>query len=166
MQMEPELMARVDASDVVQETLVVIANRLDDFIQRRPTSLRIWMRRKALEQLIDQRRRHLGAEKRSVYKEQRLPDVSSMAIARALFSDTPSRIVSKIELQERVQRATAQLDIKDREVLAMRHAEGLSNAEVADVLQIDPSTARKRHGRALRRLHQRLADSNISLDET
>ena len=104
MRIEPALMARVDASDVVQETQVVIARRIGDFIQRRPTSFRLWIRRKALEQLADQRRRHIGAEKRSILKEQNVSNVSSMAIARKLLTNTPSKIVRKIELQEQVQR--------------------------------------------------------------
>ena len=32
--------------------------RIQDFLKRRPTSFRIWLRRKAFEQLIDQRRHH------------------------------------------------------------------------------------------------------------
>jgi len=40
--------ARVDPSDIVQETFAVASERLDDYLERRPTSLRIWLRRKAL----------------------------------------------------------------------------------------------------------------------
>jgi RNA polymerase sigma-70 factor (ECF subfamily) len=162
--MESVLTARVDASDVVQETQVVIAKRICDFIKRRPTSFRIWIRQKALEQLVDQRRRHIGAEKRSVLKEQNMSDVSSMAIARKLLSNTPSKILRKIELQEQVRGFIEQLSENDREVLSLRHVEGLSNNEVADILEIDPNTARQRYGRALRRLHQRLAENDMSID--
>ncbi len=161
---EPALTARVDASDVVQETQVVIAKRIGDFIKRRPTSFRIWIRQKALEQLVDQRRRHIGAEKRSVLKEQNMSDVSSMALARKLLSETPSKILSKLELQEQVRGFIEQLSDKDREVLSLRHVDGLSNNEVADILEIDPNTARQRYGRALRRLHQRLAENDMSID--
>ena len=56
--LDPQLRGRIDPSDVVQETLVVASRRIQDFLKRRPTSFRIWLRRKALEQLIDQRRFH------------------------------------------------------------------------------------------------------------
>ena len=46
MRIEPALAVRIDASDIVQETQVVIAKRIDDFIERRPTTLRLWMRQK------------------------------------------------------------------------------------------------------------------------
>ncbi len=164
MRMEPALSARVDASDVVQETQIVIAKRIDDFIKRRPTPFRIWIRQKALEQLIDQRRRHIGAEKRSVLKEKNMSDVSSMALARKLLSETPSKILRKLELQEQVRGFIEQLSENDREVLSLRHMEGFSNNEVADILEINPNTARQRYGRALRRLHQRLAENDMSID--
>lgn len=160
------LAARVDASDVVQEVQLVIAKRIDDFIKRRPTTLRIWMRRKVLEQLVDQHRRHLGAQKRSILKEQHVSNMSSVAIARKLLSNTPSKTLRKIELQEQVSALIAQLGDNDREILTLRHAEGLTNSEVADLLGIEPDTARKRHGRALLRAHRLLAANNISLDGT
>jgi RNA polymerase sigma-70 factor (ECF subfamily) len=164
MRMDSALTTRVDASDVVQETQVVIAQRINDFIERRPTSFRVWIRRKVLEQLTDHRRRHVGAQKRTVYRERSLSDVSSIEIARTLLSQTPSQILRKIELQDQVSRLIRQLNENDREVLTLRHAEGLSNAEVADLLDIDPNTARQRYGRALRRLHQLLAENSISMD--
>ena len=145
---------------------MVIAKRIGDFIQRRPTSFRLWIRRKALEQLVDQRRRHIGAEKRSVRKEQNMSEVSSIAIARTLLSNTPSKILRKAELLDQVSALINQLGEKDREVLTMRHAEGLSTSEIADLLEIDPNTARQRYGRALRRLHRLLDDSGLTMGGT
>ena len=40
----------------------------------------------------------------------------------------------------------------DREILLLRYVEQLSNAEAAKLLSIEPATARKRHGRGLKRL--------------
>jgi RNA polymerase sigma-70 factor (ECF subfamily) len=166
MRIASALAARVDASDVVQEVQLVITKRIDDFIRRRPTSLRIWMRRKVLEQLVDQQRRHLGAQKRTILKEQHMSSVSSVAIARKLLSSTPSKTLRRIELQRQVSALMEQLGANDREILTLRHAEGLTNSEVADLLGIEPDTARKRHGRALLRAHRLLAENNISLDGT
>lgn len=164
MKIEPGLAARVDASDIVQETQVVISKRIADFLDRRPTTLRLWMRQKLLDRLVDERRRHLTAQKRSVLREQPVSNVSSIAIARRLLSNTPSKILRKIELQDQVATLVEQLGERDREVLALRHAEGLTNAEVADLLDLTPIAARKRYGRALRRVHQLLLENNISMD--
>ena len=70
MRMEPALRTRVDASDVAQETQVMITKNIEQFIKHRPTSFRIWIRRKALDQLRYQRRLHMGTMKRSVLAEQ------------------------------------------------------------------------------------------------
>ena len=72
--------------------------------------------------------------------------------------------MSQIELRERVYGLIAQLGAKHREVLVLRHAEELSNAEVADLLDIDPNTARQRYGRAVRQLHQLFVENGIGME--
>ena len=63
------------------------------------------------------------------------------------------RAEAKIRLQE----ALNGMDPIDREVLALRHFEQLTNAEVARVLQIKEAAAGKRYLRALGRLREILA---------
>jgi RNA polymerase sigma-70 factor (ECF subfamily) len=162
LRMEDELRARVDPSDVVQETQLVASKRLDDFLQRRPTSFRIWLRRKALEQLVDMRRRHLNAAKRSVRREFAISDQSSMALAHGLFMETPSRHMRRQELTVQVRAAVETMYESDREVLLLRHVEELTNAEVAEVLEIDAATSSQRYGRALRRLRQNLLKTGMT----
>ena len=65
---------------------------------------------------------------------------------------TPSRVVERGELRRQVTAALRQLHDRDREVLVMRHFEGMNNAQVAEALEISPSAATMRHGRALKRL--------------
>ena len=151
LRMEDELRGRVDPSDVVQETLIVVSRRVDDFLDRRPTSFRLWVRRKAIERLIENRRKHL-ADKRSVRRELNLSDASSMAVARNFFRGTQSRSLERGEMADRVRRARGELGEMDREVSLLRHVEELRAGEVAEMLQLDPDTASKRYGRAVRRL--------------
>ena len=164
MRMDPALAARVDPSDVVQEAQVVIFKRIGEFIERKPVSFRLWIRHQTLECLIGEHRRHVTTKKRSVLRERELVDTSSLAIARKLLSDSPSRIAQRLELREQILGAIQELSDNDREVLSLRHAEGLSNQEVAELLDLDPNTVRQRYGRALRRLYQRLSEKQISLD--
>ena len=89
--------------------------------------------------------------------EQNLSDVSSMEIARKLLSNSPSKVLGQMELRQRVFGLIDQLSDTYREVLVLRHAEELTNAEVAELLEIDPNTARQRYGRALQKLHQLFA---------
>ena len=156
LRMDDALRVRVDPSDVVQETQLVASQRFDDFLKRRPTSFRIWLRRKALEQLVDLRRRHVLAEKRSVRREYTLSNYSSMAIARSLMDRPASEQAYRQELAKQVRDAIATMNDIDREVLLLRHVEELSNGEAAEVMQVDPATASQRYGRALRRLRDDL----------
>ena len=151
LRMEDELRRRVDPSDIVQETLIVISRRVDDFLTRQPTSFRLWARRKAIERLTEARRKHL-AGKRSVRRERNLSDASSMALARSFFGSLPGQSLERREMVNRVQRAIDELSAMDREVILLRHVEELRNHEIAVVLNLDADTASKRYGRAIRRL--------------
>ena len=161
LRMEPALRRRVDPSDVIQETLAVASQRLHDYLERRPTEFRLWLRRKAIERLIEHRRKHF-AKKRSVQRELSLVDASS-ALARSLLTARPSKIAMQRELNQQVQEVVAELSEADREILLLRHAEGLSNNEIAHLLKLDVKTASKRYGRALLKLSERLAEMGVSL---
>jgi len=162
--MSPELNARVDASDVVQETQMVVIRRIGEFLTKRPASFRVWLRSRAIEQLADQHRRHVTAEMRTVRREKRFHDASSMAIARMLLSETPSRMLRRSELAEQVRDLIESLNENDREILTLRHAEGLTNSEIAEALNIELMTVRKRYGRALRRLVEKASSAGLDAD--
>jgi len=159
--MEPRLRQKLDPSDVVQETLALASQRIDDYLARRPASFRIWLRGTALEQLVDARRRH-RAQKRSLEREVRISDVSSMAIAKAIAASRPSERLLRREIVAQVRDALDNMPEADREILVMRHAEGLSNGDVAELLELELKTASKRYGRALQRLAAQLASLGFS----
>ena len=69
---------------------------------------------------------------------------------------SPSVQASRAELQLQLQEALNSLSDLDREIIALRHFEELRNSEVAELLQIDKSTATKRYLRAITRLKSTL----------
>ncbi|MCA9172170.1 MAG: sigma-70 family RNA polymerase sigma factor, partial [Planctomycetales bacterium] len=160
----PDLAARVDASDIVQEAQLEITRRIRDYLAQRPASFRVWARGQVLDRFIDQWRRHVQSGKRSIQREERVND-SSMAIVRTLLTETPSKLLRRQETVDHVRSLIDELAPIDREILTLRHAESLSSNEAAEVLGIDPSTARQRFGRALRRLHQKLIEHGITPGE-
>jgi RNA polymerase sigma-70 factor (ECF subfamily) len=154
----------MDPSDVVQDTYLEAFRRLPDYLRRQPMPFHLWLRKMAYERLIMMRRKHLNASCRAVGHELPLPEGSSAALAQELLAgDTsPSQHVSQQELAQRVRRALGQLAEQDREILLMRVFEMLSYDEIAHLLDIEPAAARKRHGRALLRLHRLLAAEGVS----
>ena len=66
LRIDPRLAARVDPSDVVQESLAEADRRLADYLRDRPLPFYPWLRQLALERLADLHRRHVRTQKRSV----------------------------------------------------------------------------------------------------
>ena len=64
----------------------------------------------------------------------------------------------RVELQLRIQGVLNAMEALDREVLALRHFEQLSNSETATVLGISDAAASNRYVRALKRLKGAMAD--------
>jgi RNA polymerase sigma-70 factor (ECF subfamily) len=162
--MDRRLTARLDPSDVVQDTLADAARRLPDFLSRRPLPFYAWLRQLACERLTDLYRRHVRAGKRSVIREEpqadALPDESALELADRLLArgSSPSWQLQRRELVGRVHRALARLAAHDREVLVLRHLEQLSMKEIADILRISEGAVKVRHLRALERLRDLLGD--------
>ena len=123
-------------------------------------SLFLWFRRLVLQKLVDQHRFHLGAEMRAAGREvsfeQLALEASSEAIAIRLVAETstPETEAVGAETRLRVQQALESMEPIDREILTLRHIEGLTNAEAAQVLDIQPRAASKRYFRALKRLKE------------
>jgi RNA polymerase sigma-70 factor (ECF subfamily) len=161
--LDPRLRARVDPSDVVQEAQLEVFHRLDDFLERRPMSFPLWVRKTLYERMHKVRRHHLAAAQRAVAREVPLPEQSSLLLAQRLLGRdaTPSQHLSRKELARAVEQALTQLPEADREVLLLRGYERLSYQEVGCLLDIEVPAARKRYGRALLRLRQVLLDRGL-----
>jgi RNA polymerase sigma-70 factor, ECF subfamily len=166
LRLETRSQARFDASDVVQETQLEVFRRLGEFLQRRPMPFRLWLRKTAIERLLKLRERHVEAKRRTVQREVPLPEGSSLLLAQRLLAagSTPSQRLSRRELAGRVNRALARLPDLDREVLLMRHFEGLPYEEMGLTLEIAPAAARKRYGRALLRVQKLLIEDGLLED--
>ena len=170
--MDPRLRGRVDALDVVQDAFVdASAHRLDYF--RSPAApLFLWLRTIVANKLHFAHRHHLAARMRDARRE--LPiepprwrdDTASAMCAHLTAGLTrPSVAAVRGEVRTRLAEALDGMDPTDREVLALRHFEQLSNAEASQVLGIRADAAAKRHLRALQRLRQILADMPGGLTE-
>jgi len=158
--LDDRLSARIDPSDVVQETLIVAAKQLADYLRDPPLPLYPWLRQIAWNRLAALHRRHVEAGKRSVGREQSLEISSASAIQLgehlASRESGPLRRAIRKEMCQRVRAALAAMPEPDREILILRHLEQLSYADSAAILQITEAAAKQRHVRALRRIRRLL----------
>jgi len=154
---------RVDPSDVLQEAYLEAARQWDEYCADPPMSLFVWLRFLARQRLMAIHRRHLGVQKRDARQEiavgrSVLPGVDSLSLSCGLLGrmTSPSMAAIRLEMQAQLKDVVDRLDPMDREVLALRHYEELTNQETAEELGISPAAASKRYIRALERLRAAL----------
>jgi RNA polymerase sigma-70 factor (ECF subfamily) len=162
--LDPRLQGRIDPDDVIQEVNLAASEHLADYLRRPTMRLFLWLRGIAGNKLLELHRRHLGTPMRDARREVSLhrgalPGATSAALAAQLLGQQtrPSEAAVRAQAKIRLQEALNGMDPLDREVLALRHFEQLTNAEVARVLRVTEAAAGKRHLRALERLREILA---------
>ena len=165
-----KLRGRVDPDDVLQDAYLSALQRLTHYAGG---SSFLWLRLIVNQTLVDLHRRHLGAQMRDAGREVAIHGVphteatsASMAITLVGSLTSPSQAAVRDETLDIVERAIEGMDPIDREVLALRHFEELTNSEVAGALGIQPKAASIRYIRALRRLKAILAEVPGLTDET
>jgi RNA polymerase sigma-70 factor (ECF subfamily) len=159
LRLDHRLQGRLDASDVLGEAFLEAWSRLGQYLHSPTMPFFLWLRLLTGQRLMILHRRHLRAEKRDASREislyrGALPETSSAALAARLLGREarPSEVAIRAEMKVRLQEALNRMDAVDREVLALRHFEQLTNAETAQTLGIQESAASKRYLRALKRL--------------
>jgi RNA polymerase sigma-70 factor (ECF subfamily) len=161
--LDPRLRGRIDPADVVQEAFAAAAEHRSDYFRQITTPLFLWLRGLVANKLRELHRHHLGTRMRDAGREapSRLsaPDATSVAIVDRLIAGAqgPGTAAAGAEVGVRLHHALDQMDSTDREVLALRHFEQLTNAEAAQSLGIQERAAAKRYVRALKRLKDMLA---------
>jgi RNA polymerase sigma-70 factor (ECF subfamily) len=171
MRLDHAVARRVDASDVVQDVLLEASQRLTDYIRNPSMPFHLWLRQLAKDRMIDMHRRHRGAQRRSVDREQNMSsfnsDDQSAADLTSLLRDaelTPAASALRKEMEERFVLALDKLEESEREIIIMRHFEHLGNGEVAEALGLSAPAAGMRYLRAIRRLRELLGSDDVSVE--
>lgn len=163
LRLDCRLQGRIDPSDVLQEAFVDASRRLPEYASNPVMSLFLWLRFLTSQRLYLLHRQHFGPTRNAVREVSlysgALPQADSVSLAQQLLGrlTTPSQGAIRVETQVRVQDALNAMDPTDREVLALRHFEELTNKETAAVLGLQQTAASNRYVRALRRLKEILS---------
>jgi RNA polymerase sigma-70 factor (ECF subfamily) len=149
----PALRAKVDASDVIQETLWKAYRGFPEFRGTTEGELLAWLRRVLARTIADHVRRYAKTARRDVAREESIEDAldrSSEAL-RALAADqtSPSAAAARREDGVALADALATLRPEHREVILLRNLEGLDWPQVAERMGRTPDAARMLWGRAL-----------------
>ena len=165
LRLDRRLSGRVDSSDVLQDAYLDVRRRLPEYARDSAAMpFHLWLRLIAGQRLTDVHRYHLGSQMRDAGQEVSLhrgpfPQANSVSLAAQLLGKMTSASKAAIRAEHKliVQEALNDMDPIDREVLALRHFEHLSNDETAQVLGLTKSAASNRYIRALKRLKEILS---------
>jgi RNA polymerase sigma-70 factor (ECF subfamily) len=151
------LKGKADASDVVQEACLGAHRDFGQFRGGSEGEFLAWLRQVLASVLANFVRHYEGTQRRDIRLERQLAeelDHSSQALGRVLSASgsSPSRHVERREQAMLLSEALDRLPVEDREVLVLRHLEGLSFPEVARRMGRTVDSVKKRWPRALVRL--------------
>jgi RNA polymerase sigma-70 factor (ECF subfamily) len=165
LRLDARLRGRVSPSDVLQEVYIDALKRVPHYRADPDVPFFIWLRTVTLQRLVQVHRQHLAAGIRNAAREVPMARVASreasVDMIAAFIADqmSPSMTAQRGETLEQLRVALEGLDATDRQVLALRHFDELTNNEVAAFLDIQPAAASKRYVRALERLRDALERS-------
>ncbi len=135
LQLSSRLRAKLDASDLVQQTMLQAHAAKDQFRGRSEVEWRAWLRA-ILANNLAAGVRQFATEARDIDRERSLEadlDLSASRLEGLLAADqsSPSERVVHSEDLVRLARALASLPADQREVVELHHLQGLSVADVA-----------------------------------
>jgi RNA polymerase sigma-70 factor, ECF subfamily len=163
LRLDRRLRGRIDSSDVLQDTYLAVARRAREYPGQAAMPPFLWLRLLTGQTLQALHRHHLKVHMRDAGQEVSLrgratPQANSACLAEMLLGrlTSPTRAARRAEMQLKLQAILNAMEPLDREILALRHFEELSNGEIAQVLDLTKTAASNRYFRALERLKERL----------
>ena len=159
-----ELRARVEAADVVQDTLIEACRDFARFRGKTERELLAWLRQVLHNNLANEYRRHTETAMRNIRCEVPLTEAAlkyPRDLARSEW-DSPSTQAQAREQSEALEQALRRLPEHYRQVLLLHTWEELTFAQVGERLRCSAEAARKLWGRAAEELATVLGDAHAT----
>lgn len=138
LQLDQGLQGKLDASDIVQQTLLQAHEHRSQFRGKSDAEMAGWLR-SILANTLGMAARRFSTEARDLARERSLQDSLAQSAARlegwlAAEQSSPSERVIRYEELLRLAEALSQLPEDQRRVVELHHLKGQPVAEVAEVL--------------------------------
>lgn len=163
LQLDPALQAKLDASDVVQQTLVQAVQAMGQYRGTTEAELQAWLRR-ILANLLANARRDFGRDKRDVARERSIEaalEQSSARMASWLAADqsSPSQQAQRGEQLLRLAEALGALPEAQAEAVTLFHLRDCPLEEVARRLDRSPAAVAGLIKRGLKTLREHMQEN-------
>jgi RNA polymerase sigma-70 factor (ECF subfamily) len=157
---DPRLQAKLDPSDIVQQTLLEAHKDLADFRGQSPEELRAWLRQ-VLARNLANALRDFRRGRRDVAREQAPGALAARSSARveawlAAQGSSPSAGLQRQEEAARLAAALEELPAAQREAVVLRHLHGWSLHDIAAHVGKSTTAVAGLIHRGLNRLRERL----------
>jgi RNA polymerase sigma-70 factor (ECF subfamily) len=165
-QLDSRLRARVSPSDIVQESFFEAHRDFAEFRGKSISEFVVWLRRIVVNNILRVVEQHVLTEKRDVRREVSLDELGrrlEQSTARletllAIQTDSPSSCAARHEDELLLADTLAQLPDDYRDVIVLRHIEGLPFEEVARRMDRSAGAVRMLWLRALKKMREAMKD--------
>jgi RNA polymerase sigma-70 factor (ECF subfamily) len=155
----PRLGRRVNASDVVQQTMLEACRDFVQFLGSGEPELVAWLERILQRNIAQLVRDHITTQKRAVGREQAADGGDHSGAERfdpAAQHSSPSQRAMRGEEAIRLARALVTLPEDQREAVRLRHLEGWSLAEISAHFERSPAATAGLIKRGMQKLREKL----------
>ncbi|MFN3194100.1 MAG: RNA polymerase sigma factor [Aureliella sp.] len=151
---------RFDASDIAQEVFIRANAKLQDYLAAPTIHPLVWLRVLCKQILVEMVRKQLRGKRSPNLEREFIGDAKIMETL-ADSSAGPDVTLSRAEQMERVAATLKSLSQTDQEIIEMRHSQGQSFKEIAELLEIEMEAAKKRYYRAIDRFRDAVKQKSI-----
>ena len=168
-QIHGRLRARVNPSDLVQETFLKASQHFDEFRGTTEQELVAWLRTILRRSLLSTVQQQVSARKRSIQREIDAPRAGNAGweeardLPTSLVSpgSSPSAAFERRELAGQINERLSRLPPSFREVIVLRNLEGLPFPDVARRMKRTPGAVRILWLRALEKLREQCSATDL-----
>src|SRR5262245_45044258 len=169
-QLDSRLRARVNPSDIVQESFYEAHRDFAEFRGKSIGEFVAWLRRIVVNNILRVVEQHVLAEKRDVRREVSLEEIGRrleqstvrLETLLAVQTESPSGCAARREDEIRIADTLAQLPTDYRDVIVLRNIEGLSFEEVALRMERSAGAVRMLWLRGLKKMRENIEKRELA----